>query len=123
MFFRKFLTYLPALCWSALIFTGCLLPGSALPKEDFLDKIHFDKIVHFVMYFILFLLLTNALKKDFKSFIAIAATLCISQGIAIECLQGSGWISHRSFEFADIAANIAGICCAYIFTLKRHKTN
>ena len=103
---------IPALLWSGIIFFLCFLPGSALPKEDWLDKIYFDKIVHAGLYFILFLLIVRIFETKTKSALIIASLLCIAQGILIEFVQGSSLIDHRSFDVYDIIANVVGVLIA-----------
>lgn len=103
---------IPALLWSGIIFFLCFLPGSALPKEDWLDKIYFDKIVHAGLYFILFLLIVRIFETKTKSALIIASLLCIVQGVLIEFVQGSSLIDHRSFDVYDIIANVVGVLIA-----------
>lgn len=115
--------YLPAITWSAFIFLISFIPGNELPKEDWLDKIHFDKIVHAVLYCILFLL---TIRIDFQhSFYALilVASVCCIQGIIIEYLQGSSFVSGRSFDSWDIAANLLGIAAGILLFIRKHKTN
>ncbi len=115
--------YLPAISWSAFIFFGCFLPGNDLLKEDWLDKIYFDKIVHASFYFILFFLLLRIPEIKTTIFICFAILLCIAQGILIEFVQGSSLIQNRSFDVYDIAANIFGVLMAVIIFTQKHKTN
>ena len=103
---------IPALLWSGIIFFLCFLPGSALPKEDWLDKIYFDKIVHAGLYFILFLLILRIFETKTKSALIIASFLCIAQGVLIEFVQGSSLVNHRSFDIYDIIANVVGVLIA-----------
>jgi len=106
---------IPALLWSGIIFFLCFLPGSKIPKEDWLDKIYFDKIVHAALYFILFFLITRTAKTPAKPILLLASFLCITQGILIEFIQGSTFIQNRSFDIYDIAANVFGVAAAFIF--------
>lgn len=119
------LKYIPAVLWSGIIFIVCLLPGSSLPKDPFLEKIHFDKIVHFSVYILLFLLLIYGLKQNFlkKKRIYIASLICISQGIIIEFLQGSTFVKGRSFELLDVVANVSGVIAGILLIYRKHKTN
>jgi VanZ family protein len=114
--------YVPAIFWSALIFILCFLPGSALPKEDWLDKIYFDKIVHAILYFVLFFLILRIFTIKTSAAILTATALCIAQGIFIELVQGSSWIQHRSFDVWDIAANVFGVFIGIFLLLQKHKT-
>ena len=116
------LKIIPAILWSGIIFFLCFLPGSALPKEDWLDKIYFDKIVHAVLYFVLFFLIIRIFENKTFTAILTASALCIAQGILIEFVQGSSFIEHRSFDVYDIAANIFGVISGIIMVNKKHKT-
>ena len=121
---KPFFKYVPAITWSGIIFLVCLIPGNDLPHDDFFDKIHLDKIVHATLYFILFLLLLYGMKQHaFKlnRKLTIDAIVCIAQGILIELLQGSSLIKNRSFEFADIAANVCGVLIAVVYTTLKNK--
>ncbi|MBK9330498.1 MAG: VanZ family protein [Sphingobacteriales bacterium] len=117
--------YLPAVLWSAFIFFLCFIPGSTLPKEDWLDKIHFDKIVHVILYLILFLLIIHAFKQQSvkPSHLVAAAFLCLTQGVIIEYIQGTAFIRDRSFDLWDIAANGLGVLTGILVSQSKHKTN
>lgn len=109
---------MPAILWSAFIFFLCFLPGSALPKEDWLDKIYVDKIVHAGLYFVLFLFIIRIFTQKTTKAVFIAGTLCIIQGVLIEFVQGSSLIQNRSFDVWDIAANVMGVIAGVIFIIK-----
>ncbi|MFN8237180.1 MAG: VanZ family protein [Chitinophagales bacterium] len=117
--------YLPAVLWSAFIFFLCFLPGNKLPEEEWLDKIHFDKIVHLFLYLILFLLIIHARKNGHTTpfYRTMAVFICLAQGILIECIQGSSLIEGRSFDVWDIAANAIGVSAGIIASRLKHKTN
>lgn len=114
---NKLIKIIPALLWSGIIFFLCFLPGSQLPKEDWLDKIYFDKIVHAILYLILFFLIIRIAEKLTKPVLFIASILCITQGILIEFVQGSSLIQNRSFDMYDIVANIIGVLIALTIIL------
>jgi VanZ family protein len=112
---------IPAILWSGIIFFLCFLPGSTLPKEDWLDKIYFDKIVHATLYFILFFLVMYGINKasfSFKQQLIVASTVCVLQGMLIEFVQGSSFIQHRSFDVYDIVANCVGVVFAIMLKSK-----
>lgn len=114
---NKLIKIIPALLWSGIIFFLCFLPGSQLPKEDWLDKIYFDKIVHAILYLILFFLIIRIAEKLTKPVLFIASILCITEGILIEFVQGSSLIQNRSFDMYDIVANIIGVFIALTIIL------
>jgi len=113
---NKISKIIPAILWSGIIFFLCFLPGSALPKEDWLDKIYFDKIVHAVLYLVLFFLILRIFSAKTTAAFLTTSSLCIAQGILIEFVQGSSLIQHRSFDSWDIAANVFGVILAIFFT-------
>jgi len=82
------------------------LPGSVLPKEDWLSKIYFDKWVH-VGFFTVLLVLWLWAKMPAKSkawwFIVAAAVY----GIAVEIIQYR-FVPNRSFDMGDWAADMTG---------------
>ncbi len=114
---NKISKIIPAIIWSGIIFFLCFLPGNNLPKEDWLDKIYFDKIVHATLYFILFYLIIRIAKTPTNTSLLLASFLCILQGILIEFVQGSSFIQNRSFDIYDIAANIFGVLIAFIIII------
>lgn len=105
---------IPALLWSGIIFFLCFLPGSAFPKEDWLDRIYFDKWVHAFLYFVLFFLIYYFPKKKSISIYIIATALCVAQGVLIEFIQSSTLVKNRSFDVYDIVANVVGVLLAWI---------
>jgi VanZ family protein len=91
-----------------LIFISVLfcLPGSVLPKEDWLSKIYFDKWVHtgfFVMLLLLWLWALMPAKKEVVWFLLAA----VVYGITVEIVQYY-FIPNRSFDLTDWAADVTG---------------
>ena len=118
---NKITKIIPAFLWSGIIFFLCFLPGNKIPKEDWLDKIYFDKIVHAFLYFVFFFLIIRISKTSTKSILLRASTLCIAQGILIELVQGSSIIKNRSFDIYDIVANVLGVLIALIIVFFKTK--
>jgi len=82
------------------------LPGSVLPKEDWLSKIYFDKWVHIGFFVVLLLLWLWALRPTKRGAIEII-TVAIAYGITVEVVQYF-FIPNRSFDLTDWAADIVG---------------
>lgn len=120
MSIKRGLLCIPAICWTSLVFYLCLLPKSQIPKVTFLDKIYFDKIVHFGFYSIMFLFYLLAL-KPFRYHIAVSAMVCLFIGITVEFLQGYLPI-HRSFDIWDIVANACGLISSIMFLKSKNWT-
>jgi len=82
------------------------LPGSVLPKEDWLSKIYFDKWVHIGFFIVLLLLWLWAFRPATKGALWILFA-AIMYGITVEFVQGQ-FIPNRSFDLTDWAADISG---------------
>lgn len=95
-----------AVCWLLLISVLFFLPGSALPKEDWLDKIYFDKWVH-VGFFAVLLFLWRCLfpvGKKYDGGLMVAALL---YGLSVEVIQHY-LVANRSFDAGDVLADAVG---------------
>lgn len=114
------LNFIPGIAWFFLILVLICLPGSTIPPvETWLNDIYFDKWVHaglFALLVFLFiypiykkLVLPLQVKKNWAIKITIAA---IIWGITTELIQGF-FISGRSFDIYDLAADTTGILVAY----------
>lgn len=87
------------------------MPGEDVPSSSFLEKIHFDKIVHFGMFAVIVLLSGLAIFRHKKnvsprilaSLIFLAATF----GFMIELLQ-KYYAIGRSFDLFDLLADTLG---------------
>ncbi len=119
--FRKFL---PGVAWLLIIMILTCLPGSDLPKVGWLDKIHFDKLIHIGMFGILVFLfsfpyfkshLHSAKKIYYFLWIAIVASLW---GLAIEFIQ-KYFVVGRSFELLDWAADSLGALISFLYCRSR----
>jgi membrane-bound lytic murein transglycosylase A len=89
------------------IYIACLWPGDKLPQ---VSVNHFDKIVHFSMYFILGILLHQILEQKKRILFLVAILI----GISIELLQTQ--VPFRSFELMDILANTIGAGVGILFS-------
>jgi VanZ family protein len=85
-----------------------LLPGSALPKENWFDTIRLDKLIHVFLFAVLTYLWMRALVSGISrnKYLVIAAA--ILYGILIELSQEL-FIVNRSMDIYDIVADIAGV--------------
>ncbi|MBX7224924.1 MAG: VanZ family protein [Chitinophagales bacterium] len=109
---KRGLQCIPAICWTTLVFYLCLLPKSELPKITFLDRIYFDKVVHFGFYAIMFVFYLLAL-QPFRYKVVLSAVTCVIIGISVEFLQEYLPV-NRSFDVWDIVANASGVCCSFV---------
>lgn len=101
------------LCWMLLIIYLSFTPLNDWPQPSVLQKLYLDKVVHFTMYLVLSLLLLRSFyrqqNRQMLRYAVIITALLFSAGlgIAVETLQPL-LTRFRKFEWADMAANVAG---------------
>jgi VanZ family protein len=98
--------FVVALCWSHLIFYGCTIPGTELPEVTFDLLIHFDKVVHFIFFFVFFLL-WSGVRSYTRLYGFILITITFLYGLFIEYYQFN-FVDGRGFELADVFADGLG---------------
>ena len=112
-----------------LIYIGCIIALSLLPPQN-LPKVQlfegFDKVVHFLMYYIFSVIGCWALKAEInKSGIWFIFPVSIGWGIFMEFIQLE-MHAGRSFSWYDILANCigvtTGIICFQLIVRKSNKT-
>ena len=109
-----------SLIYTLLIFFISLIPLPNIIIPDF-NLFQPDKLVHFVIYFIMLYLWlkSNSVKENKFRLKSLILVLFIS--FFIETLQGTSFIK-RHYELADLIANSFGILFSYIvFVLYPHK--
>jgi VanZ family protein len=116
-----------ALGWFIISVVLLTLPGTAFPKEDWLDKIWMDKWIHIGMFSILaalwcrywyLLKMSEHIYKFRKAFILIGL-ICLGYGIAMEFVQ-KYFIPLRSFDIGDIVADAVGATIGSVFSIRRY---
>ena len=113
----RFFSFLPAIGWFILIYILLTLPGRDLPKSDFLESIHFDKVVHAGLFAGLVFLFSYPLRDIFSykhSLYLLIVVLAIVYGIAMEYVQ-KYFTSDRSFDVTDMMGDAAGAFIGYFF--------
>ncbi|MEN8115666.1 MAG: VanZ family protein [Bacteroidota bacterium] len=100
--------------WLALICYGLFMPADKIPSKPFLNIPHFDKLVHFALFFILCLLLLRPFKKSGTKYYLLAPVTAIILGLILELSQQSISVT-RSSDLFDFLANTAGIVAAPLF--------
>lgn len=115
----------PAIAWLIISTILLTIPGSAFPKENFLDKLYFDKWVHIGLFAIMvFLFCWSFSKKSIsgkqlnKIFIIIFS-LAVVYGITMEFVQ-KYFIANRGFESGDIIADTLGAGLGLIFCIRKY---
>ncbi|MDR1341152.1 MAG: VanZ family protein [Prevotellaceae bacterium] len=100
-----------AILWIILIAFACLMPGDTIPNTSFFSRIpYFDKIVHFMMYFIFALFLMSGFSRQYgktsaKAYI-FSFILAFLFGVMIEFIQEK---VGRSYDVYDMIANTLGV--------------
>lgn len=112
----KLILFIKPIVWLSLICYGLFTPPSALPKTTFLNIPHFDKIVHFGLFFVFCLLLFRPFKKVKLNHLIIAPMLSFILAALLEWTQEMV-TSSRSSNIYDFLANTAGILGATIVFL------
>jgi hypothetical protein len=98
----------PTIIWSVIVFVLLAMPGNGIFVETWFNSIHLDKLVHFLLFFILtwlwvqFVQQKTTITKGMLLFIAAIATL---YGIAMEFVQ---IYTGRDFSTGDMLADGAG---------------
>jgi len=113
----------PALTWFVITTVLLCLPGSVLPKENWLDKIWFDKWVHIGLFAIMVFLwcrtIINTQRKRIRYFLQIAFYFFL-YGIVMEFIQ-KYFIPNRSFDIGDILADGIGSGIGLLSSVKLYK--
>lgn len=84
------------------VIVGSLIPGHTIPKV-----IVSDKLLHAGMYFLLMIWFAGLYRRSRHAWIALGLMLL---GLGLDLLQGM--TSSRTFDLADVAANVTGILAA-----------
>ena len=111
-----------AISWIIIITTLFFLPGSTLPKEDWLSKIYFDKWVHIGLFAILIFLWRSAFEWKIANYNITLLLLAFLYGLAVEIIQQQ-WIPNRSFDVYDILSDLTGSILGLIVWLRVSKKN
>lgn len=105
--------FVKPIIWLTIIFYGLFIPSSSLPKKPFMAIPHFDKMVHFGLFFVFCLLLFVPFKKLKTNYMLTAPLIAIILSAILEITQHI--ISPtRSSNFFDFMANTTGILASVI---------
>lgn len=100
--------------WILLMCYLLFMPASQLPSQPFLRIPHFDKMVHFAMFFILCLLLFRPIKQHTPNFYFWVPLLSVLLAVVLEFSQHQISASRQT-DLYDFLANTAGVVSATIF--------
>ncbi|PCJ63915.1 MAG: hypothetical protein COA58_14890 [Bacteroidetes bacterium] len=98
--------HIPAIIWTILIGSSCLVPAATFRSFSFDSLIQVDKLIHLILYLLFVLFWALAIPSSKKNTLILLIT-GVSYGILIEILQGSMHLG-RSYELDDIIANTIG---------------
>ena len=108
-----------ALIWFLFISYLFFLPGSALPTDDWMDKIWFDKWVHIGFFSVLSFLWCWALPVSSNRFILFFLSTVV-YGLLVEICQDQ-LIINRSFDLLDLLADSIGSIIGIWVWYKKNK--
>jgi VanZ family protein len=111
-----------ALAWFLIMCVLFILPGSALPHEGWMERIHMDKWVHCGLFAVLIFLSSLALDLDTSKKVWVLVTISIVYGVLIEIIQGN-WVANRSSDPYDVVADTAGSMVGWLVWLRVYKKN
>lgn len=110
----KIIYFWKPLIWLGFIGYGLFTPAQDLPMKSFLKIPHFDKMVHFTLFFVLCLLMVRPLKRLNTRQYIWAPIISIFLGASLEIVQHT-LSASRSTNVYDFLANTAGVLVAIIF--------
>ena len=97
--------------WAIVIFILCSVPGDSLPQTSAIRIPHFDKMVHFGLFFIMGIFLISELRNQTKlsrlTVSIITLSLIAIYGAVIEVLQEHYFV-RRSGDTWDLLADVTG---------------
>ena len=102
------------LFWLALICYSLFIPAKNLPLTPLFSIPHFDKMVHFVLFFVLCLLLIRPLKSVELKHRFYAPFFTVLLSALLELCQHT-ISSSRNSNIYDFLANAAGALFATVF--------
>ncbi len=110
----KIIYFWKPLLWLAIICYALFIPADDLPIEPFLKIPHFDKLVHFGLFFVFCLLLLRPFKKIQLNFYLLAPLISISLSAVLEVSQHI-LSNSRNSDIKDFIANSMGVIASVIF--------
>ena len=107
--------HIPAIGWTLLIASSCLLPAAAFKDIEF-TLFELDKLVHLILYFAFVILWAISIPRELtkgekKKLVAVG----VGYGVLIEVLQSTMSLG-RAYDIDDIIANTAG-CILGLFCI------
>lgn len=109
-----------AISWLFVMSILFFLPGSALPQENWLHAIYFDKWVHIGLFAMLIFLWKSSFNSNLDNYNLILLLLALLYGLSVEFIQ-KYFVPNRSFDLYDVLADMAGSIVGLIVWLRAYK--
>ena len=110
----KLLYFWKPLLWLAIICYALFIPASELPDNPLLKIPHFDKMVHFTLFFVFCVFVLRPFKLLTTAYYLWSAAISVSLSVLLEFIQHTVTPSRVS-DVYDFMANITGVFSALIF--------
>jgi len=110
----KLIYFWKPLLWLAIICYALFIPADDLPLEPFFRIPHFDKMVHFGLFFVFCLFLLRPLKRLKFQYYLLAPLISIILSALLEFSQHV-LSTSRSSDIKDFIANSLGVISAVVF--------
>ena len=102
------------LLWLVIICYALFIPAGDLPIKPFIKIPHFDKMVHFGLFFVFCLFLLRPLKRLHFKYYLLAPLISILLSALLEISQHVLSKSRHS-DIKDFIANSLGVLAAVVF--------
>jgi hypothetical protein len=109
-----------AVTWLLIMTFLFFLPGSALPKEAWLEEIYFDKWVHVGLFAVLIFLWRSAFGLNTSYYNGILLFAAVLYGLSVEFIQ-LNWVPNRSFDLFDLLADTIGSFLGLLLWLRVYR--
>ena len=118
---RAVTRWIPLALWIAFIFVMSSIPD--LPGEYRDLPPHSDKVVHFIEYFVLAILLYRGIRNDRIERVGVVLSILVMMGIGIAGLDElyQSIVPGRDSSAADLAADIGGVTVGAVIIFFRWK--
>jgi hypothetical protein len=121
----KIKSFWPARVWLILSTIALCLPGKALPSKDWFTIVQLDKWIHVGLFSVMIVLwclpfLGRRSPQQVGNLFAFISVVWLAYGVAMEFVQHY-FISNRSFDTGDIAADAIGCLIGFLFVKKQQQ--
>jgi VanZ family protein len=113
--------FAPPLLWTLLVTFLSLIHSDRLPSGGWLERLPIDKLVHVLLYAVMFFLYHRALlmnRRKGLNVMLLSSIITVFWGIVIEMLQWRMQLG-RYFDMLDIIANITGVLISAVLVRQR----